>query len=327
MRCQALKPKKFTDMSKAKPDAADYIVPLNMNGLQGRMLHMPAPKGHDREILFIYGHHSTLERWWGLMLNLNRYAAVTMPDLPGFGGMDSLYKIGKTASIDNLADYLAAFVKMRYKRRRFIIVGMSLGFVIATRMLQRYPELCKKVDMLVSFAGFAHRDDFAFSKPRHQFYLNGARLFSLPVTSAFFREVCLNPLILRRVYRHTANAKEKFVGLEGEELRRLVDFEVKLWRDNDVRTYMKTTMEFLTLDNCQMRVDLPVYHMAIASDRFFKNEIVEQHLRVIFSDYHQLALLKIGNHAPSVIADAKAASPYVPLKLRKMLASFGTQHK
>ena len=121
-----------------------------MNGLQGRMLHLPAPKGRNREILLVYGHHSSLERWWGLAQVLNRYGAVTMPDLPGFGGMDSLYKIDKKPTIDNLADYLAAFVKMRYKRRRVTIIGMSFGFVVVTRMLQRFPELVKKVDVLTS---------------------------------------------------------------------------------------------------------------------------------------------------------------------------------
>ena len=154
-------------MAKNPQNPADYIVPLNMNGLQGRMLHLPAPKGKNREILLIYGHHSSLERWWGLAQVLNRYGAVTMPDLPGFGGMESFYKIGKKPSIDNLADYLAAFVKLRYKRRRVTIVGMSFGFVIATRMLQRFPDLVKKVDLMISIVGFAHRDDFIFSKTRY----------------------------------------------------------------------------------------------------------------------------------------------------------------
>src|ERR1044072_6623658 len=137
-------------MTKTKPHPSDYIMPLNMNGLQGRVRHTPAPKNRQCEMLFVYGHHSSLARWFGLMQNLNRYAAVTMPDLPGFGGMDSFYKIGEEATLDNLADYLAAFVKMRYKRRRVTIAGMSLGFVIVTRMLQRYPDLTKKVDMVVS---------------------------------------------------------------------------------------------------------------------------------------------------------------------------------
>ncbi len=310
-------------MAKKVPNPADYIAALNMNGLKGRMLHMPAPKNQNREILFVYGHHSSLERWWGLMLNLNRYGAVTMPDLPGFGGMDSFYKIGKEATLDNLADYMATFVKMRYKRRRFIIVGMSLGFVVATRMLQRYPELTKKVDLLVSFAGFTHKDDFSFSKRRMLAYRAGAGLFSLPLASSFFRHVCLNKYVIRTVYRHTSNAKAKFSGIVGEELHEMLDVEVRLWQDNDVRTYMKTTTEFLTLDNCKVQVDLPVHHIAVEADQYFNNQIVEQHMRIIFKEYHVMANLKIDKHAPSVIADAKAAAQFIPPKMRRILASLG----
>lgn len=308
-------------MSKRQKDIVDYIHPLNMNGLQGRMLNMPAPKGKNREILFVYGHHSSLERWWGLVQNFNRYGAVTMPDLPGFGGMDSFYKIGVTPTIDNLADYLASFIKMRYKRRRFTIIGMSLGFVIATRMLQRYPDLAKKVDLCVSLAGFAHKDDFTFSKARRRNYINTAKFFSLPVTSTFFRYVILNPLLLKTVYKHTHNAKNKFKGVVDEELREMLDVEVDLWHSNDVRTYMKTSVEFLNLDNCKKQVDLPVYQIAVAGDRYFDNDRVEQHFRVIYKDYILLARLKLGNHAPSVVADAKSAAPFIPTKLRKLLSN------
>lgn len=307
-------------MSKRQKDIVDYIRPLNMNGLQGRMLHMPAPKNKNREILFVYGHHSSLERWWGLVQNFNSYGSVTMPDLPGFGGMDSFYKIGEQPTLDNLADYLASFIKMRYKRRRFTIIGMSLGFVITTRMLQRYPDLAKKVDLCVSLAGFAHKDDFTFSQTRRLSYINAAKFFSLPVTSAFFRYVILNPVLLKTVYKHTHNAKNKFKGLVDEELREMLDVEVDLWHSNDVRTYMKTSVEFLSLDNCTKQVALPVHQIAVAGDRYFDNNMVEQHLRVIFSDYILLARLKLGNHAPSVVADAKSAAPFIPTKLRRLLS-------
>lgn len=307
-------------MGKTNKAAADYIVPLNMNGLQGRMLHMPGRGRATREILFVYGHHSSLERWWGLMQNLNRYGAVTMPDLPGFGGMDSFYKIGETATLDNFADYLAAFIKMRYKRRKVVIAGMSLGFVIATRMLQRYPDLAKKVTLLISIAGFTHQDDFIFSKKRMALYRLGAAFFSLPVAASFFRRVCLNSHVLRAVYRHTHNAKDKFKSVAEEELKELMDFEVGLWQNNDVRTYMKTTSEFLRLDNTGVRVNLPVYHVAVTGDRYFDNQSVERHMQMIFKEYHLLAKLKVANHAPSVLADAKSAAPFVPPRLRRLLS-------
>lgn len=306
-------------MAKNTQNPADYIVPLNMNGLQGRMLHLPAPKGKNREILLIYGHHSSLERWWGLAQVLNRYGAVTMPDLPGFGGMESFYKIGKKPSIDNLADYLAAFVKMRYKRRRVTIVGMSFGFVIATRMLQRFPDLAKKVDLLVSIVGFAHKDDFIFSKARYWVYRAFAGSFANPVAAKFFHAVCLHPAVLRAVYAKTPNAKHKFADLTPEQHEQMLEVEVGLWRNNDVRTYMYTTSQFLTFDNCTKQIDLPVWHVGTKNDHFFDNDVVEQHMRVIFNDFYGMNI-NMTKHAPTVIASAKDAAPFIPSKLRKVLS-------
>ena len=304
---------------KVPQNPADFIVPLNINGLDGRMLHLPAPKDNNKEILFVYGHHSSLERWWGLMQVLNHYAAVTMPDLPGFGGMDSFYKIGKKPTIDNLADYLAAFIKLRYKRKKVILAGMSFGFVVATRMLQRYPELTKKVTMLVSIVGFAHHDDFTFSKPRYLFYLNGTRLMVHRPFSTFFRYVGLNSHVLRTVYARTHNAKDKFANAKTkEDFEALMKVEIGLWQDNDVRTYMLTTTEFLQLDNCQQQIDLPVWHVTAQVDRYFDHRIVEQHLNIIFNDV-KLLQTKLDNHAPSVLSTEKMAAPLVPLGLRRAL--------
>lgn len=311
---------RFKKMARKKQDKpADYIVPLNINGLQGRVLHIPGPKSATREVLFVYGHHSSLERWFGIAKFISRYADVTMPDLPGFGGMDSFYKIGKDASIDNYADYLASFIKMRYRRRRPVVVGMSFGFIVVTRMLQRSPALIKKIDMLVSFAGFAHKDDFTFSKARWRTYYYLTKVFSRPLPALFFRYVVLQPVFLRAVYRHTHNAKEKFDGVVGEELEEITKFEIKLWHENDVRSYMKTTTEFLNLNNCTKQIDMPVNHIAVAADQYFDNNRVEQHFRVIFNDFILLKTLRLSKHAPSVIADEKAAAAFIPPTLRKLL--------
>jgi pimeloyl-ACP methyl ester carboxylesterase len=299
---------------------ADFIVPLNINGLEGRMLRMPADPGSThKDILFVYGHHSSLERWWGLILAFRHYGNVTMPDLPGFGGMDSFYKIGKKPTIDNLSDYLASFVKLRYRKKKVAIAGMSFGFVIVTRMLQRYPELSKKVTILVSIVGFAHKDDFTFSKPRYQAYLNGSRFFRLRLPATFFRYVCLSPPILRTVYGKTHNAKHKFdSSMSHDELAYFMDFEVGLWHENDVQTYMFTTTQFLQFDNCGLQVDLPVWHVSAKADHFFDNNLIEQHMRIIFTDFYDVPS-KLSTHAPSVIADEAVAAPLIPVKLRRAL--------
>ncbi len=305
---------------KAPRNPADFIVPLNINGMEGRMLHLPAPKGKHRDILFVYGHHSSLERWWGVMEVLNRYGSVTMPDLPGFGGMDSFYTIGKKPSIDAMADYLAAFILLRYKRKKVVIAGMSFGFVVATRMLQLYPELTDKVDMLVSIVGFSHHDDFLFSKSRRWGYLALARTFKHRPFSWAFRYIALNPTVLRKAYHRTNNAKHKFAqATDLADFDRMMDIEIGLWHDNEIRTYMYITVEMLTIDNCNVRVDLPVWHVSSISDHFFNNYLVEQHLQVIFKTFHPVQT-DLGSHAPSVIADAKTAEPLIPPKLRRALA-------
>lgn len=306
-------------IDKLQKEAADYIHPLNMNGLRGRMLRLPPPKGKKREILFIYGHHSSLERWWGVVQDMNQYGGVTMPDLPGFGGMDSFYKIGQKPTIDNLADYLASFIKLRYKRKRLTIAGLSFGFVVVTRMLQKYPDIAKRVDLVVSVVGFAHREDFVFSKKRYWAYRTLTRTFSFRPTAFFFKYIFLNPLILRGVYSHSQNIKEKSQNMDKAKRKQVMDTEIHLWHCNDVRTQSFTALQFLKLDNCTQQVALPVWHISVKADRYFDNHLVEQHLRIIFSDF-RTAVSKMDSHAPSVIGDIKTAKPLMPTQLRRYLS-------
>ncbi|MCA9348284.1 hypothetical protein KC867_02650, partial [Candidatus Saccharibacteria bacterium] len=230
----------------------EYIVSLNMNGLRGRMLRLPPIKNKKREILLIYGHHSSLERMYGLAEALNSYGGVTLPDLPGFGGMDSFFKIGEKPDMDTMADYLASVVKLRYKSRRITIVGISYGFTVVTRMLQKYPDIAKKVDLLISVVGFAHYEDFTFSTTRRRMYIAASKLFSTRLPAMLFRNIALHPAIIRTFYAKTHNAKHKFADLDVAETKALTEFEVHLWRINDVRTYMTTSSIFLRLNNCDL---------------------------------------------------------------------------
>lgn len=306
-------------MPKSTPkNPADYIVPLNMNGLDGRMLKVPGPKNKNREILLIYGHHAMLERWWGLVENLNELGAVTMPDLPGFGGMDSFYTIGRKPTIDAFADYLAAFIKLRYKRKRVTIVGISFGFVVVTRMLQRYPELVKKVDLLVSIVGFMHHDDFLFSRHQRFIFRRATRLLATRPVATTIRYVGLNRFVITFLSKRLPNSKKRFIEVTPEEFSDTMDFEVKLWQSNDVRTHWLTTSEFLNVDNCNRKIDLPIYHVVSTNEHYFDNEIVKQHMLVVFSDYHRYTATSKA-HTPNILADKKAMRAFVPPGLRRVL--------
>jgi hypothetical protein len=99
-----------------------------------------------------------------------------------------------------------------------------------------------------------------------------------------------------------------------------MNFEIGLWQENDVRTNMYTTVQLLQFDNCQAQVKLPVWHVAASADGFFDTNIIEQHMRIIFTDFH-LMRSSLVNHAPSVIADEKTATALLPRKLRQVLKS------
>jgi pimeloyl-ACP methyl ester carboxylesterase len=306
-------------MVKISDNALDYIEPININGLKGRMLRAPGHANSDREILMLYGHHALIERWWGLVQNYQQYGTVTMPDMPGFGGMDSFYKIGQRPTIDAFADYLAAFIKLRYKRKKVTIVAISFGFVVATRMLQNYPEYAKKVDLLVSTVGFMHHDDFHFSPKQRRIYRILTRLFATRGVAFLIRHVFLTSLVLNTIYAKLPASKRRFLEVEPDEFKTMLKFEAVLWQANDVRTHWLTTSEFLNLDNCKKQIDLPVWHVASKHDHYFNNHVVEQHMLVVFTDYHQ-ALTNTLAHTPSVLADKRGMSVLVPQKLRKELS-------
>lgn len=304
---------------QSNTEPQDYIHALNINGLHGRVLQAPATKKTaKREILMLYGHHALLERWWGLVENLQDFGTVTMPDLPGFGGMDSFAKIGLKPTIDNYADYMAAFIKMRYKRRQVTIVGISFGFVVATRMLQKYPEMAKRVDLVVSMVGFMHRDDFLFPPRKRAVLRRATRVIAMHPIAWLIRYAFLNKFVIKNIYARLGAGKRRFLEMEPTEFDTLMDFEVKLWQANDVRTHWLTTSEFLDIDNCQKSINLPVWHVAASHDHYFNNDFVEQHMRVVFSDYAK-GIMQSHAHTPSVLGDKKELGIMVPPALRKVL--------
>jgi hypothetical protein len=75
----------------------------------------------------------------------------------------------------------------------------------------------------------------------------------------------------------------------------------------------------LTVDNCHKKVDLPVWHVAVAGEKYFDNTKVEQHFRVIFKDFH-LSESQLDNHAPSILATKKDAEPLMPAEIRQVLS-------
>lgn len=304
---------------KTAKSSAEYILPLYMNGLSGRMLRLPPPPRKKREILFVYGHHTSLERIFGVAEYLNQFGAVTVPDLPGFGGMEPFYKIGEKPTLDNMADYLASFIKARYRNKRFTLAGYSLGFMIITRMLQKYPEIAKKVDLLASVAGFANKDDFIFKRHNFLFFYCGSWFFSHRFPAAFVQHVALRKPFIKLAYKLIEDSHSKFQDADAEERAKRIAFEVFLWQCNDLRTYMSIAVTMFSLDLRGVHIDLPVHHVLVDNDRYFNNVKVEQHMREIYSDFYAYKAKEVKTHSPSVVSTAEEAAPYIPPKLRQLL--------
>lgn len=313
-------------MNRQTKEANDYITPFVINGLYGRVLKVPATKSSSNKhnILMLYGHHSSLERMFGIVKDVAQYGNITMPDLPGFGGMDSFYKIGQKPSLDNLADYLATFIKLNYKNQRISVSGMSFGFVIIARMLQLHPEIVKQIDLIISIVGFSHKSDFKFKKKTYFAFRWLSSISSTYLVSLFAKYIVLRGPIIRLAYNSVADKHVKMKDADDEERKKRINFEIKLWKCNDIRTYMDTTITMLTLDITDIKIDKDVMHVAVDADQYFDNKRVKKHLKMIFNnvDIHKAV---VSNHAPTVIATEETAKAFIPKSIRRKIVRFSNK--
>ena len=306
----------------------DYISGLNINGMHGRVLQMPARQRAYRntDVLMIYGHHSSIERMYSLATHFTRYGNVTMPDIPGFGGMDSFYTIGQEPSLDAMADYVATFIKLHYKNKKFLLCGMSYGFLIATKMLQKYPEITKQVTLLLSVVGFSSKEDFSF-KPRTYKLLTVSSLIGSWAPIAFItKHIILTKPVITATYTILSKSHAKMKDADINERKRRIQFEVYLWKCNDARTYFYTSLSFLTCDLTNKKVSIPLLHVTVKNDQYFNTDEVVKNFNSIYPKV-TMHTAKLPNHAPTVISTEQEAAKIIPNKLKKYLNEHGKRSK
>lgn len=272
------------------------VTRLYMNRLNGRMLKVAASRGKKRHILLIGDRHGCLELWQPLAEDLSKYGHVAMPDLPGFGGMKSFYRIGQQPSLDLYADYLASFVKLTYKRKSVTVAAVGYGFVVVTRMLQRYPDLARKVELVVAFDGIAHWRDGGLNGWHRRWQQLATRVLARRWPAIFVANTLLHPWLIQWWYKR--QSKQQFgPRLDRRTVEELAKLQTRLWHRNDLRTRFWSKANLLSLDNCQQPVTVPVWQVSL-TDSTKDNFALEQHLNVI---YHEVKMLQAKLSGPSLL--------------------------
>ena len=296
-----------------------YLGELTVGQLRGRFWRAPAfkPRYQQHVIVVIYGHHASLERVAGLAQYLRRFGCVVVPDLPGFGGMDSFYKIDQLPQLENYALYLKRFLEGHLKEgQTFSLLGFSLGFQVVTKFFQLYPDWRPRVRLTLSLAGFLSGRSLQFTARRHRWYLRGITLVKTQFGSWLFRRLILNRWILRSFYGRTFSARKKFIG-QPERLR-LLKAETRLWQINDVRTWAFTARAMIVGDLSSPPVDLDLYHVAAEGDHFLDNDHNLGRLRLVYNEV-KLFHIELTAHAPTVVADVAEVEALMPADLVKVL--------
>jgi hypothetical protein len=123
-------------------------------------------------------------------------------------------------------------------------------------------------------------------------------------------------------YAKLHNAKEKFEGLDKQKHKEMVDFEVNLWRVNDVRTWCYTTREMLKSDLVTGAKELPldVISVVIDNDRYFDSKTTEQHLAIMFRKVKSI-YADVEQHGGSKVETAEQAAEFLPKTIRNHLKS------
>lgn len=217
---------------------------LRINRLRGRMLNLPAPRGKaSNEILLVYGAHASIESVNAFAKLLNRFGSVSVPDLPGIGGMTSFYTINEQPTVDNFASYIASFIEFRYHRKRNIsIVCIGEGTLFVTRMLQNHQKAASKIKSVTAIGGILHKNDIP--------NINSNRIIKR-ITYRFLLTGPVAWCIERFRFKWLIKATHSLKG-QPQQIR---DLDAQLWQVCDMRTHVYIKSQLLKVDLCQQKVD------------------------------------------------------------------------
>lgn len=211
----------------------DYF--LKVKGLKIHYL----VEGKGSPLLFLHGHRSDARRWQNLIKKLGEKYTVFAPDLPGFGLSQELPTFHK---IENYLPYLSEFVE-KLKLENFILMGGSLGAVLAISLAKKNPEKIKKL----VFLGPIY-DKTSFKIPKTKLIL-GLLLLSIFPKSRFL--VFLFDRFIRSDRLFRPFLKMNFP--KEERTQEILDYETRQWRVMSIKIWAQTLRSLLTFSHKNKR--------------------------------------------------------------------------
>jgi hypothetical protein len=171
----------------------------------------------------------------------------------------------------------------------------------------------------VSSVGFVHHEDFSLPSYQQKGVVALGSTFQIRPLAYLASKTLFSEFSVKNYYKHIGKNHSKMKNAEDKKIiEKRINAEVILWRINDVRTRMKTMRDAFSVNLLDKKIDLPVYHVYVDGDRFFDNQVVEQHMRIIYKDFTGLPTDIIG-HMPSIVATKKEADVFIPAELKKLL--------
>ena len=301
---------------KYSEDIHDYVEPFYINGLEGRMLKAGTKTSKTKQILYVYDILDSLENSWGIIENLRSYGNVTAVDLPGVGGMTYFSKIEHPITIDAYADYLAAFIKLSFKRKKLVIVAKGFGFVAITRMLLKYPILSDKIKTVINIGGEVHNDDLQLTTNKKKVLAFCFDVFSLWPISFITKKILMNERYL--------GFMSNIIGLSNYQnilrFNNMLLFEehLKIIRKIHMTSYWRLMSQLVKLDNCTYRINVPLKHAYIQNFGFTNYTTQKQHMMIAYKNYRAYEI-----HVPKKqeLSSKKTDSYLLPKSIKRALAT------
>jgi len=300
----------------------DHVRPLSIHGMTGRMINITNTDS-KRVFIYIHGLHTSAERHYSLCEYLSDFGSVYAPDMPGFGGMDSFYKIGMKPTFDNYADYIYTVVKSLSisEDSQIWFIGLSFGSQVMTRLLQKYPEFTSQNVQAISIVGLASKDDFN-DIPKFKFFMYPLMfLGSRKYISKFMYLLLVNPLTLSLALYITFFTSTK-MREDKSQRSQIFAMEYNLWRKADFRTHAATAWLSFSQslsDFTKDKIKLKLHNVSVSGDQYLNSAKVAKSFKKVYQEYEAVEL-SMDAHAPSLVASKEDVGVMFPEATRKLLS-------